>query len=58
MHRLTLAGGALALVALAGYVAGIAAPYPGRAFAVTGVMLGIALLVIGLGLDAGEGAVR
>lgn len=31
----------------AGYLAGILAPYPGRAFSVTALMVGVTLLAVG-----------
>lgn len=43
MHRLRVLGLAVTLLALGGYAVGVVAPYPGRAFTVTGVMAGIAL---------------
>mgnify|MGYP006993520040 CR=1 FL=1 len=47
MNRV-LAGGALvALAGAAGYAAGVVRPYPGRAFSLTAVMLGITLLAMG-----------
>ena len=52
MNRALAAGVALTLVGLVGYVVGIAVAYPGRAFSVTGVMVGITLLAIG---SAAEG---
>lgn len=50
---MTTAGLALTSASVLGYVAGVVAPYPGRAFTVTGLMVGITLLAIG---RAGEGA--
>lgn len=41
------AGLVLTVLGLLGYGAGILAAYPGRAFSVTAVMLGITLLAIG-----------
>ena len=47
-------GVVLLVLGVVGYFGGIVAPYPGRAFAVTGVMVGIALVAIGSGrADAG-----
>lgn len=53
----TVAGvGALLTVGgVVGYVAGVVATYPGRAFSVTAVMVGITLLAIGNALRP-EGA--
>lgn len=47
MNTALAAGLALTLAGLVGYLVGIVAPYPGRAFSVTGVMVGITLLAIG-----------
>lgn len=47
MNRVLTVGIGLTAVSLAGYGIGIAHPYPGRAFAVTGVMVGVALLAVG-----------
>lgn len=49
MNAVLVVGGTLTVVGLAGYLVGVVAPYPGRAFSVTGVMVGITLLAIGLG---------
>lgn len=46
MHRLRALGLGITVLALVGYAVGTAAPYPGRAFTVTGVMAGIALATI------------
>lgn len=54
MHRLAIAGAVLTGIALVGYAVGTATPYPGRSFTVTGVMAGLALLLIGRAM-AGEG---
>lgn len=48
------AGSALTVAGLAGYVVGVVAPYPGRAFSVSGVMVGITLLAIGWGGDSDD----
>jgi hypothetical protein len=47
MSRVRAAGIALTGLGVTGYVLGVFSPYPGRAFAVTGVMVGITLLVVG-----------
>ncbi|MFC4551596.1 MULTISPECIES: hypothetical protein [Halorussus] len=47
MNSALAAGVALTAAGLVGYLVGILAPYPGRAFSVTGVMVGITLLAIG-----------
>ena len=46
MARQTLIGGGLFTVGLVGYVVGIYVEYPGRAFSVTAIMVGIALVAI------------
>jgi hypothetical protein len=45
----TVAGVGLLLTVggVAGYVVGLAAPFPGRAFALTAVMVGVTLLAVG-----------
>jgi len=55
MNTALALGSALTLAGLVGYLAGILAPYPGRAFSVTGVMVGITLVAIGLGDDSRGG---
>lgn len=48
MRRVAIAGAALTVVSLAGYVAGVSGhAFPGRSFTVTGILVGIALLVVG-----------
>jgi hypothetical protein len=47
MDRVVVAGLALTVLGLLGYVAGVLAPYPGRAFSVTGVMVGLTLVAVG-----------
>lgn len=47
MNRERTLGIALTVLGVAGYAVGVVAPYPGRAFAVTGVMVGITLAAIG-----------
>lgn len=51
MDRTIGAGLALTGLGALGYLVGVAAAYPGRAFSVTGVMVGITLLAIGGGDD-------
>jgi hypothetical protein len=46
MDSLAALGPLLVVVGLAGYVAGIAVPYPGRAFALTVLMVGTTLLAV------------
>jgi hypothetical protein len=47
MDRVVAAGIALTVLGLVGYAVGVAAPYPGRAFSVTGVMVGLTLVAVG-----------
>lgn len=47
MYRTRLAGVVLTLGGLAGYALGTATAYPGRAFSVTAVMLGVTLYAVG-----------
>ena len=42
-----LAGAGLVVLGTLGYAVGVVAAYPGRAFSVAGVMVGIALLAVG-----------
>jgi hypothetical protein len=44
-------GGLLTALSVVGYVAGVLGPYPGRAFSLTGLTVGIALLAIGAGRE-------
>jgi hypothetical protein len=46
MHHLGWAGSVLTLAGLAGYAVGTTTPYPGRAFSVTSVMIGVTLVAI------------
>ena len=47
MQRRVLAGWGLLVAGLLGYAAGIYVPYPGRAFSLTAIMVGIVLVVVG-----------
>lgn len=47
MQGTRLFGGAVAVLGLAGYVAGVPVDYPSRAFSTTAVMLGITLVAVG-----------
>lgn len=47
MDRTRGAGLVITVMSLLGYVGGIVNPYPGRAFSVTGVMVGVTLIAIG-----------
>lgn len=49
------AGGLLSALGVAGYVAGTQMAYSGRAFSVTGVMVGVTLLAIGNAMRPTEG---
>ncbi|EJN61036.1 hypothetical protein [Halogranum rubrum] len=51
MNAERVAGVVLTVLGAVGYVVGVAAPYPGRAFSLTGVMVGLTLLAIGSGED-------
>jgi len=53
MHWLRAAGVAATVVGVAGYVTGVVTPYPGRAFSVTAVIVGITLLSITAGAEVG-----
>lgn len=46
MTRGTVLGAGLMVVGLAGYVTGVVVDYPGRAFSLTAVMVGIVLIAI------------
>lgn len=50
-----LVGAGLVLSGTLGYAVGVVAAYPGRSFAVTGAMVGIALLVVGVGRASAGG---
>jgi len=54
MHPVSTAGTVLLGVGLLGYGVGVATPYPGRAFSLTAVTVGVALVAIGPSLDATE----
>jgi len=54
MERRRVAGGGLLVAGLCGYAAGVYVPYPGRAFSLTAVMVGIVLVVIGAGAATEE----
>jgi hypothetical protein len=51
MHWLRAAGVAVTGAGIAGYVVGTAVPYPGRAFSITGLIVGITLLSITTGQE-------
>jgi hypothetical protein len=50
MHRVQALGTFFTVAGVVGYVVGVLAAYPGRAFSVAGVMVGITLISIGGGL--------
>lgn len=47
MARIRTAGAIVSMLALAAYAAGTAVSYPGRAFSLTVLMVGLTLLVVG-----------
>lgn len=47
MNRFVLSGALLAVAGLVGYVVGVQVPYPGRAFSLTAIMVGVSLLALG-----------
>lgn len=47
MNRTRLSGYALVGLGILGYAVGIAAPYTGRAFSLTALMVGISLAAVG-----------
>ncbi|MFC7177409.1 hypothetical protein [Halosegnis marinus] len=49
MQPLALLGGVCTLLALVGYAAGVAAPYPGRELTLVGLMAGASLFFLGRG---------
>ena len=48
MNRTLAAGLGLLACSLVGYVVGVGLRYPGRAFAITGIMVGVALVAVGV----------
>lgn len=55
MNRNTIVGIGLCIVGLAGYVAGVYFAYPGRAFSVTAVMVGLTVVAIAQQSTDGRG---
>jgi hypothetical protein len=47
MNTVLALGLGLTVAGLAGYAAGVAVPYPGRAFSVTALLAGMTLLAVG-----------
>ncbi|WP_115865547.1 hypothetical protein [Halorussus litoreus] len=54
MNTASVAGSAFTLAGIAGYAIGVVTPYPGRAFSVTALMIGVTLLAIGAGSDSSD----
>jgi len=55
MNRTLGTGIALSLLGILAYAAGVWTPYPGRAFSVTAVMVGLTLVAIGRSGSPGDG---
>lgn len=53
MDRRFIAGAGLTVVGVCGYVVGVLVAYPGRAFSLTAIMIGITLASIGESQGAG-----
>ncbi|WP_435358105.1 hypothetical protein [Haloarchaeobius sp. DFWS5] len=53
MNRTFAAGVALTGLGLVGYLVGLATQYTGRAFSLTGIMVGLTLMALGSGAYAG-----
>jgi len=47
MNIVSSIGVVLTIAGVAGYIAGITTPYPGRAFSVTAVMAGVTMMAVG-----------
>lgn len=56
MNRVVAAGASLTLVGIGAYAVGIFVAYPGRAFSLTALMVGVSLLAVGGSNPAGPGA--
>lgn len=54
MNRTFLTGLVVVTIGLAGYLAGIAVAYPGRALSVTAIMIGVTLVAVGRADGVGE----
>lgn len=54
MNTVMGVGVGLTLLGSAAYALGVVNPYPGRAFSLTALMVGVTLAAIGRSLDAGE----
>jgi hypothetical protein len=46
-------GAVVTAAGVGGYLAGLVAPYPGRAFSVTALMVGVTLLAVGNAMRGG-----
>ncbi|WP_168219975.1 hypothetical protein [Salarchaeum sp. JOR-1] len=55
MDSVRIAGSVLTVLSLLAYAVGVLQPYPGRAFSVTGVMVGVTLTAVGRP-NRGDGA--
>jgi len=55
MNGTLVAGLSLTVLSGVGYAVGVVAAYPGRAFSLTGLMVGLALLSVGGGRALSEG---
>ncbi|MFD1635025.1 hypothetical protein ACOZ4L_04710 [Haloplanus ruber] len=49
MDRAFRVGAALSVIGVCGYLVGVAVPFPGRAFSITAVMVGVTLVAVGEG---------
>lgn len=47
MHPARALGGLVTVAAVVGYAVGVSAAYPGRAFTLTALMIGITLVAVG-----------
>ena len=54
MNTVSGVGVALAVAGVVGYAAGVLAPYPGREFSLTALMVGVTVLAVGRS-DTAEG---
>lgn len=56
MNRAFALGVALTALGVVGYLLGVSGPYPGRAFSITLLMVGVALVAMRRAFDATEAA--
>jgi hypothetical protein len=54
MNTVSAAGLVVALAGIGGYLAGLAVPYPGRAFSLTALMTGATMLAVGRSEAGGD----